>query len=391
MPKILIMTSVVGGGHVFRDIAIAKELKKLLPENYEIIFASGGNAYAMIQDEGLKVEKITGLNFPAHQGTASFLKLYLAILWSELLQLFDLRRLIKKHQPALVILDEFFFIADYCRLHRIPVVFMCDFVGVPQLRFFHNPLRATIEKFFDWYLASYLPRRVNRWIYIGDTQLIPHEDWRARTKTRGIVTVEPITKVQHTPPPTKDEARKKLGFTENERVVTVAVGCSGVGEYLLETANAAALLLHNHVPGLRIELICGNGIDPKRILGNQKVRLHGYTRDIEVFFAASDAVIVQCGLTTTTECLMIGVPMIVVPLADHWEQSNTARYLYEKAGVRKIDAEYVSPEVLSDAILQLLNHSSQSVSPFRGDGHIVAAQAIADVLDVPSEAVPSLL
>jgi len=384
------MTSVVGGGHVFRDIAIAKELKKLLPENYEIIFASGGNAYAMIQDEGLEVEKITGLNFPAHQGTASFLKLYFAILWSELLQLFDLRRLIKKHQPALVILDEFFFMADYCRLHRIPVVFMCDFVGVPQLRFFHNPLRATLEKFFDWYLATYLPRRVNRWIFIGDTELIPREDWRARTKTRGIVTVEPITKVQYTPPPLRDEARKKLGFTESERVVTVAVGCSGVGEYLLEAVNTVAPLLRNHVPGLRVELICGNGIDLQRLSSNQDVHVHGYIRNIEVFFAASDAVIVQCGLTTTTECLMIGVPMIVVPLADHWEQANTARYLYEKAGIRKIDAEHVSPKVLSDAILHLLSQTSWATSPFRGDGHIVAARAIADVLEAPSEEVARL-
>ena len=42
MPNILIMTSIFGGGHVFRDVAIDEELKKILPPDFEIIFALGG-------------------------------------------------------------------------------------------------------------------------------------------------------------------------------------------------------------------------------------------------------------------------------------------------------------------------------------------------------------
>ena len=44
MSNILILTC-VGVGHVFRDIAIARELKKLLPLGYETIFASEDNAF----------------------------------------------------------------------------------------------------------------------------------------------------------------------------------------------------------------------------------------------------------------------------------------------------------------------------------------------------------
>jgi UDP:flavonoid glycosyltransferase YjiC (YdhE family) len=173
MPKILIMTSAVGGGRVFRDLAIAKELGKILPTGYEVIFASGGNAYEMLKEEGVQVELISTLDIPVHLGTANFFKFYFSMLWSEFLQMFDLRRLINKHKPALVVLDEYFFLTDYCRCRGIPVVFMCDFVGVPHCSFFSNPLRSIMERFFDLALTHWIAHRANRWIFTGDIGHIP--------------------------------------------------------------------------------------------------------------------------------------------------------------------------------------------------------------------------
>jgi UDP-N-acetylglucosamine:LPS N-acetylglucosamine transferase len=77
---------------------------------------------------------------------------------------------------------------------------------------------------------------------------------------------------------------------------------------------------------------------------------------------------------------MLGVPIVVVPLANHWEQANTARYVSEKFGVKRIEADQATKEILADAILELLNHPSQHKSRFRGDGHIAAARTIAAVL-----------
>ena len=383
MPNILILTSGVGGGHVFRDLAIAQELKKILPSRYEIIFASGGNAYEMLREEGVQVEKISELDMPVNLGTANFFKFYFLMLWSEFLQIFDLRRLIKKHRPALVILDEYFFLTDYCRLRGIPAVFMCDFVGLPHYPFFSNPLRSLMERFFDVFLTHWLARRANRWIFTGDIDHIPRDDWRVRAQKLGIITVEPITKLQYTPSPTRDEARKKLGFGGYERVVTVTVGCTGAGEYLLKAANEAMPLLMNKVPGLRMELICGKGIDsgPLRRTANLGVHVHDYVRNFQEFVVASDAAVVQSGLTSTIECLMMGVPMVVVPLANHWEQANTARYVSEKFGVKKIVADQVTAEVLADALPGILDQPSRPKSPFRGNGHIAAARAIAAVLN----------
>jgi UDP-N-acetylglucosamine:LPS N-acetylglucosamine transferase len=165
-------------------------------------------------------------------------------------------------------------------------------------------------------------------------------------------------------------------------VVTVTVGCTGAGEYLLKAANDAMPLLMNKVPGLRMELVCGKGIDSGalRRTAGPGVHVHDYVRNLQEYFAASDAAILQCGLTSTTECLMLGVPIAVVPLANHWEQANTARYVSEKFGVKRIEADQATAEVLTDTMLELLNNPSQPQSPFRGDGHIAAARTIAAVL-----------
>ena len=83
---------------------------------------------------------------------------------------------------------------------------------------------------------------------------------------------------------------------------------------------------------------------------------------------------------------MLGVPIVVVPLANHWEQANTARYVSEKFGVKKIAADQSTAEVLADAMLGMLDQPKRTRSPFLGNGHIAAARAIAEVLGVKTAA-----
>jgi UDP-N-acetylglucosamine:LPS N-acetylglucosamine transferase len=390
---ILILTSCIGGGHVFRDLAIGRELERILPPGHDVVFASGGAAYKMLAAEGVQVEEIAGMSFPAHLGTASFLRLYFEVLWSELKQFFDLRRLVEKHRPSLVVLDEYFFLADYCIAKGIPVVFMSDFVGLPQLPLHKNPVRALLEKFFDWWLAHWLPKRVDEWVFIGDARHIPTQAWRDRARDQGMMFVEPITKVQYTKPPARDEARKKLGFAPDAKVVTVAVGCTEVGGYLLDAANAASVMLRDTFPNLQIELVCGMSIPAEELAAKAGpgVRVHGYVRNFEELLSASDAAVVQCGLTTTTECLMVGVPTLVVPLANHWEQQNTARFLKEIGACESIPADTITAHALADGITGLLREGphvsvgtrqagSAPQATYRGDGHVRAAQVLSDVL-----------
>lgn len=48
-----------------------------------------------------------------------------------------------------------------------------------------------------------------------------------------------------------------------------------------------------------------------------------------------DAMITHGGMNSIKECLLLGVPMIVYPLNDHWDQNgNSARVVYHGLGVR---------------------------------------------------------
>jgi UDP-N-acetylglucosamine:LPS N-acetylglucosamine transferase len=382
MPNILILSCVVGGGHVFRDIAITSELKKIIPPEYNFIFATGGHAYQMFKDEGIEVEKIEGVEFPTNLGTIDFMKFYFTLMRSELIQLFQLRKLVNKYQPEIILLDEFYFLTDYCKFRKIPVVFMCDFIGIPKSSFLKTPFRFGLETFFDWFLASYLPKRADRWIYIGDPDHIPREEWLSRLSGNGITPVEPITKVQYSETPSRELARKELGFGNEEFVVTVTVGCSGTGAYILNAVNEAALSLQKSISNLKVELICGYGITPEKIgfLPGKNVSIHGYVKNIEYFYAASDLMIIQSGITTATECLMIGAPMIVIPITNHWEQEHTASYLKKKAGTTIINGKDVSANVIADAILKQSQKNHKKASYFKGDGHKAAAKAISELL-----------
>jgi UDP-N-acetylglucosamine:LPS N-acetylglucosamine transferase len=377
MPNILYFSSVIGGGHVFRDLAIGRALRDMLPEGHDVVFASGGNAFEMIKLEGERVERIAAFDVKSNGGALEVYQLYRDIMRSEYAQFFDLRRLIAVYEPVLIVLDEFFFLADYCRLRKIPTVFICDFIGVPRAPLVRGLRRAALERFYDWFLASWLPRRTARWIFTGDPGAVPYPRWVERAARNGINTVEPITKLQYSPPPSREEARRELGFAAGDRVVTVAVGCSGTGAYLLEAVAAAAGKLAVRFSNLRLELVCGLGIDPARFATvHPTVRPHGYRRDYERLLAASDAAVVQSGLTTATECLMLGVPSLVVSLEGFWEQEKTARFMERTAGARWLHGSALSPGAVADALTTLLD-GPRPPPLYHGDGHTAAARLIA--------------
>ncbi len=296
--------------------------------------------------------------------------------------MFQLRKLLKKYKPDLIILDEFFFLTDYCKTWKIPVVFICDFVGVPLSPFLKNPFQYSLEVFFDWLLYTHLPQRVDKWIYVGDPDHIPKEEWKSRINKKNILPVEPITKLQYSSVPSREMARDELGFKNGEIIITVTVGCSGTGTYILEAVNSAVPHLRKFFKHLRVHLICGHGILPENLnfLPEKGVYIHGYVKNIEKFYAGSDALIIQSGITTATECLMTGTPMIAVPITNHWEQEHTAFYLKEKYGTIIVRGKDVSAKTMVDAIARLLEKENRQMSYFKGNGHKIAAKEIADIL-----------
>jgi hypothetical protein len=72
---------------------------------------------------------------------------------------------------------------------------------------------------------------------------------------------------------------------------------------VLDTAGHARLYRHLIASVMRMEIVCGKGVDsaPLRLAARLGIHIHDYVRNSEKSLAASDAVVPHCGLTSTTE------------------------------------------------------------------------------------------
>ena len=120
----------------------------------------------------------------------------------------------------------------------------------------------------------------------------------------------------------------------------VAVGGSGVGSDLLERAVEAHVLLAARVERLRTILIAGPRIDPSSFEVPDGVELLPYVHAAGRMLAASDAALVQGGLTTTMELVAAGRPFVSVPLRRHFEQNGHVAHRLRRYGhERQVDAD----------------------------------------------------
>ena len=179
--------------------------------------------------------------------------------------------------------------------------------------------------------------------------------------------------------PPREELRAEFGWAPDETVIVVAVGGSGVGSDLLERAVEAHVLLSARVERLRTILIAGPRIDPSSFEVPDGVEVLTYVHAAGRMLAASDAALVQGGLTTTMELVAAGRPFVSVPLRRHFEQNgHVAHRLHRYGHERQVDAGS-SPAELADALADALR-APVAYLPVRTDGARRAAEAIAGLL-----------
>jgi UDP:flavonoid glycosyltransferase YjiC (YdhE family) len=78
----------------------------------------------------------------------------------------------------------------------------------------------------------------------------------------------------------------------------------------------------------------------------------GYVADLFAHLAASDAAVVQGGMSTTMELVAARRPFVYFPLARHWEQQHfvTHRLDHYRAGIR-MDFAMTTPPELAAALI----------------------------------------
>jgi len=391
-----------GLGHVTRDLAVVRELRRKAPY-IQVKWLSAPPATEVLAQAGETLvpecrEYRSETNTADSVGNRGRLNLtkyvYLA-----LGQWIHNARVIGRagHGGAfdLIVGDETYevvvaYVLGLRIMPRIPYVMMYDFWGVD------TRTSSPFERIGAWGLNliwaqqhRITARGDNAALFLGEPADIPGRrfglflpDRRRYAENRLIYLGYMLTFSPALLPP-KDRLRAELGYAPGLLIICT-VGGTVVGRELLELCGHAYPLASARLPGLRIVLVCGPRIDPDELDVPDGVEKRGFVPDLYRHLAASDLVVTQGGGTTTLELTALRVPFLFFPVKGQMEQELTIanRLARHQAGVRTSLAE-TTPVSLADAIVKHIG-SPASYPPVPCDGAGRAADIILDRLLRPS-------
>jgi pimeloyl-ACP methyl ester carboxylesterase/predicted glycosyltransferase len=397
--KALYISSPIGLGHARRDVAVAKELKKLRPE-VEIDWLAQDPVTRVLKAEGETIH-------PASEWLVSESAHFVSMTTEHNLHCFQALRemdeilvanfmtfqeVVEEGNYDLVISDEAWEIDHFWHenpeLKRGSHVWFTDFVGYLPM-----PAGGDREAFVaaDYnaemieHIARF-PRIRDRALFVGNPDdIIPEtfgpdlpkiRDWtEEHFDFSGYIT-------GFTPPATDDidGIREDLGFADGEKVIVVTVGGSGVGRALLEKIIAAYPLVKERIPEARMIVVAGPRIDPGSLPEYPGLQIEGYVERLYRHLSVCDLAVVQGGLTTCMELAAARRPFLYFPLQDHFEQIYHVRHRLDRYGAgRYMDYSTSDPDSIAEAMAIEVGRDVD-YAPVETDGAARAAARIAELL-----------
>ena len=284
-PRALYLCSPIGLGHVQRDLAIARELRRLRGD-LEIVWLAQHPVSQVLAAAGETIHPASKLmaNESAHiERRMGEHQLHVFQAWREmdeiLLANFMLfHDIVREERYDLWLGDESweldYYLHENPELKSSPYVFMTDFVGWLPMDEAQGSREAALTADYNEENIGH----VERYPYVRDAALFIGEqpdvmprrfgpglpfmpDWVARHFAfSGYVL--PFDPTEHAD---TERVRRDLGLDPQRPLIVASVGGSGVGVHLLRRIAAAFELLRREVPEARLLLVCGPRIDPSAI------------------------------------------------------------------------------------------------------------------------------
>jgi predicted glycosyltransferase len=178
----------------------------------------------------------------------------------------------------------------------------------------------------------------------------------------------------------REELRQRLGYRQDERVCIVTVGGSGVGTHLIRRILQSYPMAQARLPELRMILVAGPRIDPASLNAPPGVEVRAFVPDLDRHLAACDLALVQGGLTTCMELTAAGTPFLYFPLRNHFEQNFHVAHRLDRYGAgRRMDYATSTPETIAESMIDALN-AATTFNPVEAGGAARAARMIAELL-----------
>ena len=398
--RALLVSSPIGLGHARRDVAIARELRRLRP-GLEIDWLAQSPTTSLLEATGERIHpasrelarECAHIESEAHEHS---LPVFHAVRRLDEILAANFMRF---HDVAtegcydLWIGDEAsevdYFLHENPELKSAPYAWLTDYVGYLPLpeggereAFLTADYNAEMIERIDGH-----PRVRDRAIFVGEP-----DDIVPAAFGPGLPQIRPWVEAHFAfsghitgfDPPTAAERaalRSELGWGDGERICVVAVGGSGVGSHLLERVLAAGAAASRLVPGLRMVAVCGPRIDVGEI-DACGAEVHGYIPDLHRWLGACDIAVVQGGLTTTMELVAARRPFLSFPLERHFEQRHHVAHRLARYGAgRQMEYATATPESIAAAIAHELGRDV-SYREVPRDGATRAAALIAPLVGV---------
>ncbi len=395
--RALYISSPIGLGHARRDVAIAKELRKLHPD-LEIDWLAQHPVTNVLEAEGERIHPASSelANESTHIESESAehdLHVFQAIRRMDeiLVANFMLFLDIVREEPYdLWIGDEAwevdYFLHENPELKSAAYVWLTDFVGwLPMGDGGEREAFVTADYNAEMieHIARF-PRIRDGAVFVGNPDdVVPDSfgadlprirDWTEQHYDfAGYVTgFEPVTD--------REKLRAELGYGPREQVCVVTVGGSGVGGHLLHRVIDAFPEAKKLVPELRMIVVAGPRIDPATLPTLAGLEIHAYVHELYRHLAACDLAVVQGGLTTAMELTANARPFLYFPLRHHFEQNFHVRHRLERYGAgRCMEFEHDGPEEIATAIAEEIGREVD-YRPVETDGAARAAKLIAELI-----------
>jgi predicted glycosyltransferase/predicted alpha/beta hydrolase family esterase len=397
--KVLYLSSPIGLGHGRREIAIARDLRKLAPDLVidwlaqdpvtRLLAASSERLHplsARLASESSHIESEAG----EHELNAfQAIRRMDEILVTNFMVFQDA---VQDGGYDLVIADEAWEVDHYWHEHpelkRAKLAWLTDFVGYLPMPD-NGGHEALLAADYNAEMIEHVERHASvrdRAIFVGVPEdIIPMSfgkdlpairDWVPKHfEFAGYIIGEHPRSFA-----SRESLRASLGFRSDERVCLVTVGGSAVGSHLLRRILQSYPMVRRQLPELRMVLVAGPRIDPLSLNAPRGVEVRAFVPDLDRQLAACDLAIVQGGLSTCMELTAAGTPFLYFPLKNHFEQNfHVAHRLDHYGAGKRMDFATATPEAIADAMLSALR-TFPSYRSVERDGAARAARMLAELI-----------
>ena len=394
--RALLVSSPIGLGHAWRDVAIARELRRQVPD-LEVEWLAQTPLTRLLAEAGEKVHPASAelaaesAHVDREAGEHSLHAFQMIRRMDEILcaNFGVFMDVVKREKFDVWIADEGWeidhFLHEEPDLKTSPYVWMADFCGflpVPSGGESEELLVADYNAEMIEHVDGH-PGLRDLSIFIGDPDDIVPRDFGP-----GLPSIREWTESHHKfsgyvvpfdPATLQDRValRGRLGYEPDQTLIVASVGGSAVGGHLLGRIAAAFELLHRDLPDVEMLMVCGPRIDPAQFSGISGIKAVGYVHNLYMTLACCDLAVVQGGLSTTMELVANRRPFIYLPLHDHFEQNYHVAHRLQRYGAPPpTNYDDATPIALAGLMRERL-HSRPKYRPVEAGGAARAASFIA--------------